>query len=159
MFAKNSSYIHLTTFLIMLLVSVLFLSIVGPLCASLKRSSEQLSERIPTLDAVSNTLWPLPASVISSGPPLVISPAFVIQTSSSSGVVKRGITRYLEIILRQIGGNHMQNPSGKSETLNELVLNVRSDEEVLRVDTSYWYMLNISNGQANIEAKTPYGAL
>ena len=159
MFAKNSSYIHLTTFLIMLLVSVLFLSIVGPLCASLKRSSEQLSERILTPDAVSNTLWPLPASVISSRPPLVISPAFVIQTSSSSSVVKRGITRYLEIILRQIGGNHMQNPSGKSETLNELVLNVRSDEEVLRVDTSYWYMLNISNGQANIEAKTPYGAL
>ena len=53
----------------------------------------------------------------------------------------------------------MQNPSEKSETLNELVLNVRSDEEVLRVDTSYRYMLKISNGQANIEAKTPYGAL
>ena len=141
----------------MLISCVLFLSIVGPLCASLKRSSEP--QRIAAPDAVSNTLWPLPASVTASGPRLSVSPAFVIQTSSKSGVVKRGITSYLEIILRKIGGNQVHNPSEKSETLTELVLNVRSDAEILSVETSYWYMLNITNGQAYIEAKTPYGAL
>ena len=46
-----------------------------------------------------------------------------------------------------------------NETLNELVLEVRSDDESLRVDTSYWYILEIKDGQAHIEAKTPYGAL
>ena len=112
-----------------------------------------------SLDAVPNSLWPLPASVTASGTPLPISPVFTIHTSSSSGVVKRGITRYLEIILRQIGGNKAKYPSEGSETLDELVLNVRSDDESLRVDTSYWYILKIGDGQANIEAKTPYGAL
>lgn len=48
---------------------------------------------------------------------------------------------------------------GSSENLNELVLEVRSDNESLHVDTSYWYMLKVSDGQAHIEAKTPYGAL
>ena len=46
-----------------------------------------------------------------------------------------------------------------SESLNELVLEVHSDNESLRVDTSYWYILKVSDGQAHIEAKTPYGAL
>lgn len=48
---------------------------------------------------------------------------------------------------------------GSSESLNELVLEVRSDNEGLHVDTSYWYMLKVSDGQGHIEAKTPYGAL
>ena len=46
-----------------------------------------------------------------------------------------------------------------NETLNELDLEVRSDNESLYVDTSYWYILKVSDGQARIEAKTPYGAL
>ena len=46
-----------------------------------------------------------------------------------------------------------------SESLKELVLEVRSDDESLRVDTSYWYILKVTDGQAHIEAKTPYGAL
>lgn len=45
------------------------------------------------------------------------------------------------------------------QTLDELVLEVRSDDESLHVDTSYWYILKISDGQAHIEAETPYGAL
>lgn len=46
-----------------------------------------------------------------------------------------------------------------NETLNELVLEVRSDNESLHVDTSYWYILKVSDDQAYIQAKTPYGAL
>ena len=46
-----------------------------------------------------------------------------------------------------------------SKSLNELVVEVRSDNESLLVDTSYWYMLKVSDGQAHIDAKTPYGAL
>lgn len=108
---------------------------------------------------VPNSVWPVPASVSVSGPPLPISPTFVFKTTSTSGVLKRGITRYLEIILQQVGDNKMAHLRGSSENLNELVLEVRSDNESLHVDTSYWYMLKVSDGQAHIEAKTPYGAL
>lgn len=110
-------------------------------------------------DEVPNTLWPVPASVSLSGPPLPISPAFAFKTMSSSGVLKRGITRYLEIILQQVGDNKMAHLRESNETLNELVLEVRSDNESLHVDTSYWYTLKVSDGQAHIEAKTPYGVL
>ena len=105
------------------------------------------------------SIWPLPASVYLSGPPLPISPVFTFKTSSSSGVLKRGMTRYLEIILQQIGNKNVDYPRDRNQTLSELVLKVRSDNESLRVDTSYWYILEVSNGQASIEAKTPYGAL
>ena len=53
----------------------------------------------------------------------------------------------------------MTHPRESSESLNQLVLEVRSENESLHVDTSYWYMLKVSGGQAQIEAKTPYGAL
>ena len=108
---------------------------------------------------VPNSIWPVPASISISGPPLPISPAFVFKTTSTSGVLKRGMTRYLEIILQQVGDNKMTHPRESSESLNELVLEVRSENESLNVDTSYWYMLKVSDGQAHIEAKTPYGAL
>ena len=106
-----------------------------------------------------NSIWPVPASISVSGPPLPISPAFVFKTTSTSGVLKRGITRYLEIILQQVGDNKMTHPRESSESLNELALEVHSENESLDVDTSYWYMLKVSGGQAHIEAKTPYGAL
>ena len=105
------------------------------------------------------SIWPLPVSISLSGPPVPISPVFTFKTSSTSGVLKRGMTRYLEIILQQIGGSNVDYPGASNQTLSELVLKVRSDNESLHVDTSYWYILEISNGQASIEAKTPYGAL
>lgn len=108
---------------------------------------------------VPNSVWPVPTSISASGQPLPISPAFVFKTTSTSAVLKRGITRYLEIILQQTGDNKMTNLHESSESLNELVLEVRSDDESLRVDTSYWYVLKVTDGQAHIEAKTPYGAL
>lgn len=112
-----------------------------------------------SFDGVPDRLWPVPASISVSGPPLPISPAFVFKTSSGSGVLKRGITRYLEIILQQVGENKVAHLLGSNETLNELVLEVLNDSEMLNVDTSYWYILEIKDGQAHIEAKTPYGAL
>lgn len=113
-----------------------------------------------SLCLISNALiWPLPASVSLAGPPLPVSPVFTFKTSSSSGVLKRGITRYLEIILPQIRNVNVDYPLRSNQTLSELVLEVRSDNESLHVDTSYWYILEISNGKASIEAKTPYGAL
>lgn len=105
------------------------------------------------------SIWPLPASISLSGPPIPISPVFTFKTSSTSGVLKRGMTRYLEIIQQQIGDSNVDYPGASNQTLSELVLKVRSDNESLHVDTSYWYILEISNGQASIEAKTPYGAL
>ncbi|KAL9959394.1 hypothetical protein ACROYT_G032716 [Oculina patagonica] len=129
--------------------SLLFVSFVILCVCSARESS----------DSVPNTLWPVPASISASGPPLPISPAFVFKTSSNSGVLKRGITRYLEIILQQVGENKMARLLESNDTLNELVLEVRSDDESLGVDTSYWYILEIKDGQAHIEAKTPYGAL
>ncbi|XP_073228638.1 uncharacterized protein [Porites lutea] len=105
------------------------------------------------------SVWPLPTSIYLSGPPLPISPVFTFKTSSTSGVLKRGITRYLEIILQQIVGGNVDNHLRANQTLSELVLSVRSDNESLQVDTSYWYILKVSNGKASIEAKTPYGAL
>jgi len=69
------------------------------------------------------------------------------------------MTRYLEIILQQIGNKNVDYPRDRNQTLSELVLKVRSDNASLRVDTSYWYILEVSNGQASIEAMTPYGAL
>ena len=105
------------------------------------------------------SIWPLPSSISLSGPPLSISPVFVFKTSSTSGVLKRGMTRFLEIILQQIGDKKVVNLRANDQTLGELVLTVQNDNESLHVDTSYWYMLKVSNGQASIEAKTPYGAL
>ena len=105
------------------------------------------------------SVWPLPSSLSLSGPPLPISPVFVFKTSSTSGVLKRGMTRYLEIILQQIGDKNLLNLRANDQNLGELVLTVQNDNESLHVDTSYWYMLKVSNGQASIEAKTPYGAL
>lgn len=112
-----------------------------------------------SFDGVPNTVWPIPASIKLSGGPLPISPAFVFNTSSSSGVLKRGMTRYLEIILQHVDEGKMTHLLESDETLNQLVLEVHSDDESLRVDTSYWYILEIKDGQAHIEAKTPYGAL
>ena len=113
-----------------------------------------------SLCLISNALiWPLPASVSLAGPPLPVPPVFTFKTSSSSGVLKRGITRYLEIILPQIRNANVDYSLRSNQTLSELVLEVRSDNESLHVDTSYWYILEISNGKASIEAKTPYGAL
>ena len=88
-----------------------------------------------------------------------LSPVFTFKTSSTSDVLKRGITRYLEIILQQIVGENVDHHLRANQTLSELVLSVRSDNESLQVDTSYWYILKVSNGKASIEAKTPYGAL
>ena len=105
------------------------------------------------------SVWPLPTSIYLSGAPLPISPVFTFKTSSTSGVLKRGITRYLEIILQQIVGENVDHHLRANQTLSELVLSVRSDNESLQVDTSYWYILKVSNGKASIEAKTPYGAL
>ena len=105
------------------------------------------------------SIWPLPASISLSGPPVPISPVFTFKTSSTSGVLKRGMTRYLEIIQQQIRDSNVDYPGASNQTLSELVLKVRSDNESLHVDTSYWYILEISNGQASVEAKTPYGAL
>ena len=105
------------------------------------------------------SVWPLPASIYLSGPPLPISPVFIFKTSSTSGVLKRGITCYLEIILQEIAGENVDHHLRANQTLRELVLSVRSDNESLQVDTSYGYILKVSNGKASIEAKTPYGAL
>ena len=106
------------------------------------------------------SVWPLPLSIYYlSGPPLPISPVFTFKTSSTSGVLKRGITRYLEIILQEIAGENVDHHLRANQTLSELVLSVRSDNESLQVDTSYGYILKVSNGKASIEAKTPYGAL
>lgn len=105
------------------------------------------------------SVWPLPTSIYLSGPPLPISPVFTFKTSSTSGVLKRGITRYLEIILQQIVGENVDHHLRANQTLSELVLSVRSYNESLQVDTSYGYTLKVSNGKASIEAKTPYGAL
>ena len=127
---------------------LLFLYICLSVCSSYQPFNE-----------VPNSIWPVPASISVSGPPLPISPVFVFKTTSTSGVLKRGITRYLEIILQQVGDNKVAHLRESSESLNELVLEVHSDNESLHVDTSYWYMLKVSDGQAHIEAKTPYGAL
>lgn len=69
------------------------------------------------------------------------------------------MTRYLEIILQQIGNKNLVNLRANDQNLGELVLTVQNDSESLHVDTSYWYTLKVSSGQASIEAKTPYGAL
>ena len=105
------------------------------------------------------SVWPLPTSIYLSGAPLPISPVFTFKTSSTSVVLKRGITRYLEIILQQVVGENVDHHLRANQTLSEIVLSVRSDNESLQVDTSYWYILKVSNGKASIEAKTPYGAL
>ncbi|XP_068715024.1 uncharacterized protein [Montipora foliosa] len=104
-------------------------------------------------------IWPLPASISLSGPPLPVSPVFTFKTSSTSGVLKRGITRYLEIILQQIEKKNHLDPRANDEALSELFLIVSSDSESLQADTSYNYTLKLSKGQASIESKTPYGAL
>lgn len=105
------------------------------------------------------SIWPLPSSLSLSGAPLPISSVFTFKTSSTSGVLKRGMTRYLEIIQRQLGTKSKAHSRADDQNLSELVVTVGSDNESLHVDTSYRYMLKISSGQANIEAKTPYGAL
>lgn len=111
----------------------------------------------PALSVAS--IWPLPSSMSLSGPPLPISPVFTFKTSSNSGVLKRGITRYLEIIVRQIETKDHFEPRTNDKALSELFLSVSTDDETLQPDTCYRYILKISNGQASIEAKTPYGAL
>ena len=94
-----------------------------------------------------------------SGPPLRISPVFTFKTSSNSGVLKRGITRYLEIILRQTNTKDHFERRANDKALNELFLSVSTDDETLQPGTCYSYTLTIGNGQASIKAKTPYGAL
>ncbi|KAJ7377885.1 hypothetical protein OS493_025779 [Desmophyllum pertusum] len=91
--------------------SLLFLSIIGSSICSARQK----------IDGVSNTsLWPVPAFVSLSGAPLPISRAFVFTTSSGSSVLKRGMIRYLEIILQQVGGN-MEYLDESDQTLDELV--------------------------------------
>lgn len=46
-----------------------------------------------------------------------------------------------------------------SESLNEFVLEVCSENESLYVDILYWYMLKVSDGQVYIEVKILYGVL
>lgn len=105
------------------------------------------------------SIWPLPSSMSLSGPPLLISPVFTFKTSSNSGVLKRGITRYLEIILRQTNTKDHFESRANDKALSELFLSVSTDDETLQPVTCYSYTLTISNGQASIKAKTPYGAL
>lgn len=111
----------------------------------------------PALSVAS--IWPLPSSISLSGPPLLISPVFTFKTSSNSGVLKRGITRYLEIILRQTNTKDHFESRANDKALSELFLSVSTDDETLQPVTCYSYTLTISNGQASIKAKTPYGAL
>lgn len=108
-----------------------------------------------------DSVWPLPQQISSSGGPFPISPAFSITTNSKSGVLARGITRYLEIITRQIGVLDQANESfnGIDESLTILVVTVDKDDETLSSETSYHYSLNVETGKAQIMADSPYGAL
>ena len=114
-----------------------------------------------TASGSADTLWPIPQRISGTGGPFPVSPAFGILSSSKSDVLERGITRYLEIITREISlpdqANEVTFNSG--ESLELLLVNVASDNENLSLETSYQYNLSVTAGKAQIDAASPYGAL
>ena len=108
-----------------------------------------------------DTLWPIPQHISGSGGPFPVSLTFSILSSSKSEVLERGITRYLEIITRDISLPDQTNevPHSSGESLELLQVNVASDNESLSLKTSYRYNLTVTAGKAQIDAASPYGAL
>ena len=116
-----------------------------------------------------NTIWPIPKTFSASGAEFPVSRAFTIDTeSSSSGTVKRGAVRYLEIISRILAQGDKSpryRRSNEAASLAKVVVVVEQDNDtVLDNTTDYSYKLSFQAGSrtpetAFIFAKSPFGAL
>lgn len=109
-----------------------------------------------------NTLWPLPQEYLvePSGTAVMLSATFNIQANQPSEVLKRAIQRYLPIIMeRDVDQKSASLCDNATITIDELVIEVTSQDESLSIDTSYNYTLMVNEGNAKINASTIYGAM
>lgn len=92
-----------------------------------------------------------------SGEPFAISSALVIQTSSKSGILGRGINRYVKYI--EINREERRNEVD-DQMLKVVKINVKTDNETLGIDSSYRYTIDFrASDTLDISADTPYAAL
>lgn len=117
---------------------------------------------------LANTLWPLPKTISANGPEFPISRAFTIDSSATSGVLKRGLVRYQEIIAKTLarGDSFVRfGPHDQTASLVKLVVEVAQDNDTLIDNTTdYSYKLTFLAGShspdtAFLSAVSPFGAL
>lgn len=114
-----------------------------------------------TCTALLSPIWPIPQSVLLSGQPVSLLPAFrFVGSSSSSNRLNRSIARYTAIVQNLYDVTHSIILTHDDDFgIDSCKLSVQSSDDTLSHNTSYSYRLIIQNSTCIIDGDTIYGAM
>ncbi|KAJ2552969.1 Glucosamine-6-phosphate isomerase (Glucosamine-6-phosphate deaminase) (GNPDA) (GlcN6P deaminase) [Coemansia sp. RSA 1933] len=114
--------------------------------------------------AVAHSLWPLPAKYEGGNSITAVDSTKITLGASTCQILVDAVSRYNELIDNETftppADYNVTKAPGTSGNMNGLLVNVKSSDDTLNLETDESYTLDVPvDGQATLQAETIYGAL